>query len=342
MSGAARPALNTLSQSRTRIIPSTFDFSGITLNIEKARAKALRSSDGGGVQRQFTPNRQSALLDRLASRPANRAQRDPTPLGARPPARRTTNSRPPASDRNDTKQLDQASMDKLNATRARLQLPDPLRSGGSASRGPSEYTREVSALDRLAAESGVTGRATPASLRPPRRTYKDRMEQGPESGARRATGGSAGGAPVSTRFSLPRRTGPPGRGRRPGGPSSSSTTANKGGNTPERRLTRAQEEEGARRAAIAARKSASPPVAVPYQFDGLEASSFSPVLAAIAGTGSQRGYRDFRQLERDGRDAARLVVTNRSIVEKQTVLRKIAVWIPEPAAAGRSQQEAGL
>ncbi|CCG83780.1 protein of unknown function [Taphrina deformans PYCC 5710] len=196
-----------------------------------------------------------------------------------------------------------------------------------APRPATEFTREVSALDRLAADAGVAGKSGVASTIRPRRSYKDRLEVRPEGRP----------AQTSTRFALPRRAPGSSPSRRPG-------TQTKGpGQGPVRRQTRAQEEEETRRAAVEARKAAARPQPVAYSYEGLDEASFSPVLDTLRKNGSSTAYSRFTNLTQDERDPVRLVAGNRSILHKKTVLKKIDTWIPPPppaaAAASSAAQE---
>lgn len=303
---AAKPVLNTLSSSRQRTLPKSFDFGGLTLNLERAAARAAKGNNEG-LKRQFEPNRTSRLLDRLASKSPEERSTTTSPVSLRARRNRTEKQVPT---------LDEGSNDKINNTRNRFisKLPNPLNRETSSRVPRPEYIREVSSLDKLAAQSGVDSATN--TLRKPR-TYKDRLQVRPQEAGEQA----------HTRFALPRKgTGAPTRARR-------ATT----GQSDERRQSRAQEMDTARLAAIQARKQAARPAPQPYDFAGLESAEFSPVLSRLANNGSRAAYKELRALSQDDRDAVRLVVGNRSIVEKKTVLRKIETWIPEGTTAGQSE-----
>lgn len=258
----------------------------------------LKAVERGKFRGPHGRNETSDILNQLASRPPSSPETESLFERLRRKSE-STSSATPAN----------GSLEKrLTSTRVRFSVPDPRRpTMGGASQSP--YIRPVSRLDQLAAQTGIDSSA--ASVRP-RRTYKDRFEARPQTDDARTT----------TRFSLPRRSAT-GRSRS-GAPRRAATP----GQTKERRLSRAQEAESSRKAAIAARKSAPAPEPVAYTYAGIDGADFSPILQRLYATGSKSTYRAHQAKLHDSRDATRLVVGNRSIVRKQTVLDKIGAWIP--------------
>lgn len=302
------PILNTLSSARPRQLPT--NFGELTLNAVKRDAARGLKHPNPNVRKQYLPNETSELLNSLASRPPGKAlDSQPSPMRSSRLGQSQSRSgipRPKPS----TESIEK----RLNDTRVRFSVPDP-RKPTSSPAPQSEYIRPVARLDALAAKTGIDSSASSVA---PRRTYKDRFAARSPSEQQQQQ--------QPTRFALPRSpTG--GRGRAGARKPGLRTAAP--GQTRERRQTKAQEAESARKAAIAERQAAPPPKPVDYSFSGIDISEFAPVLQKLYANGAKSTYLEHKALSQDQRDAARLVVGNRSIVRKQTVLKKIETWIPE-------------
>lgn len=334
-SKAASPVINTLSSARPRALPTNFgeltlqamqrpSDGSARVNTANAFYRGPNSTGNANASHQRIRRRAetNTLLDRIVSRPPGAAGAASLYDRLRGGSNNSHRTQSQPQNKNDVRLRDRfRSSNNNNDDSNDRQRPHetPVRSlTDSSPRGfqasASEYIRPVARLDQLAAQTGIDSSA--ASVKP-RRTYKDRFEsrQPPITVVER------------TRFAAPRQGG---IGRRGGAAAARARGAiERPGQSRERKQTKVQELESNRKAAVAARASAAPPPPIAYSFNGIDVATFSPVLQKVWSKGSQSSYSQHQALLRDTRDAARLVVRNRSIVEKQTVLKKIGTWIPE-------------
>lgn len=276
MTSKAKPVLNTLSALRPRNIDTKVAKLGdLTFLLDRKLAELSKSSNPV-IRNKLKQNKDVEILEKMASKP---------PTLTAVPLSRTRRQFPES--KSDT--------DKLNTSRSRLRrtpLPDPTRMTKPAT---ESYTRPISSLDKLAAQSGVDSSVDGIRKR---RGYQDRIaERGP-----------------TTRFSLPSKTGsrPMRRTARPG--------------QSERRPNKGQEEAAARQQKLQDRQNAARPDPIPYNFTGLE-DEFESVLSKLKTNGGKSSYAQAIKLQ-EVADPTRLVVANRSIVRKMEVLKKIETWIP--------------
>jgi hypothetical protein len=273
-------------------------------------------------------NKTSAFLERMANRPPGRRTFDPSKLqpvytGSRSPRSAAQQKQPQQGQKKQGDSQLTAALDTLASRRA------PTGASGPSSTGERfSFRRDVASLDKLAASAGIDSSAGAVQKR---RSYADKVAER----QRGTSGGASSQGNTQTRFSLPgqgtggRRSG--GMQRQAGGQTKGPRQAVEGSKRPARTQSKMQLDEAERQRRLQERREQERPAAVAYRAPDLQelTTQLSMEDAALRKESGWASYKAVGRLLEQGHDATKLVATNRSIVPKQVVLKKISGWLPE-------------